>query len=118
MVAWPSAFPKPEAGFSGELASPVDRVVMDSGEHRQRPVRRGRRRLYSVSFVLRDFRLAMFHAWFKYKLLDGVGGFTLTLPVDGVMAEKEAFFVTSQYQVSLLEPPSTWQVTAQIETYG
>lgn len=117
MVAWPDAFPKPEVGFSASFGSTVDGVRMDSGETRQRHVRRGVRRLLSASFVLKGPRLAMFNAWFKHKLQDGVLSVTLTLPMGGAETSVEAFFIESGYKVTLKEAPFTWLVQTQLEIY-
>jgi hypothetical protein len=117
MVAWPSVFPNPDVGVSYEIDSRVDVLKMDSGEFRQRPVRQSRRYVFPVTFTFSDLTLAMFNAWFAYKIESGATWFDLELPVNGGGTETRSVrFFEPSYQITLSIPPSVWTVTAQLET--
>lgn len=120
MVAWPSVFPNPETGMSVQFESPVAQTEMDSGEFRIRPNRRGRRYTVRVSFMLTGSFLAMFNAWFKHKIREGLDpiSFPNGLPIEGGdFLIFEAYMTESGYNAQLEEPPKTFKVSFQIEYF-
>lgn len=119
-VDWPSFFPNPELGLSMSFDSTIEQTEMDSGEYRQRPVRRGKRYLVRATFVLSGLRMAIFNGWFQHKIRDGVDAinFPSGLPVlGGDFTVAEAYVAESVYKASLIEAPNTWEVQFQLETF-
>lgn len=120
MADWPLFLPNPELGFSGRTDSPIDATEMDSGEIRQRPVRRGRRYRLTASFVTDGLGVALFHSWVKFKIRDGVDPieFVDGLPViGGDFIAVETFMQGSQYGVALKEGPDTWEISFRLEAF-
>jgi hypothetical protein len=117
VVAWPSAFPAPEIGLNAQVDYPVDAMNLDSGEIRQRPVRRLKKLVYGITFLLEGSKLAMFHAWFYYKINGGADWFDLSIPAIGNGSEtKSVRFTRSGYKFTLAQGPNNFKVTAEIET--
>lgn len=119
MPTFPAAFGNPNAGFSEAPDASAMSSKMDSGEYRQQRDRRGRREVFSIALTLESFRLAMFNAWFKYKVAHGKTFFDIDLPdgQDG-FTTRSCRFTSSNYSVSLLQLPLLWSVQFEVESFS
>lgn len=119
MPTFPAAFGNPAASFGASPDSSAPAVKMDSGEYRRHRDRRGRREVFTVALILNTFRLGMFNAWFKYKVGHGRTFFDIDLPDgQGGFTTRSCRFTSSNYSVSLVQPPLLFSVQIELESFS
>lgn len=118
LVSWPTRLPLPTYdGYALEPESAVTRTDMESGPARQRRRFTQTPTRIPVRWRMGAREFAVFEAWFRLKLADGTGWFTLDLLGGIGIAAHEARFV-GQGNAPYKAIPSRgdiWIVTAILE---
>lgn len=113
METWPSVLPNPSTNFSSSVDCAVVRTNMDSGYKRQRKRFTQQMRTIKAKWEMSDTELAIFEAWWKYKISAGADWFLCNLPLGSGMAQYTVRF-TDNYDHSH-KGVLFWNVSATLE---
>lgn len=114
METWPQILPEPVVEPYGFEVSPsVARSEMDSGFIRQRKRFTQQLRAFNVTFSFTDNQLAIFQAWWKYKIASGADWFLMSIDIGGAKAERQIRFASPFTSTT---KGGRWTVKSTMET--
>lgn len=113
METWPSVLPNPSTAFSSSVDSSVIRTKMDSGYVRQRKRFTQQFRTIKAKWEMDDDQLAIFQAWWKYKINNGADWFQANLALGSGLRLYTVRF-TESYDHSY-KGVLFWNVSANLE---
>lgn len=115
MATWPATLPLPNmSGYQVENGGKVLRTDFDSGPARQRLRFTVCPDDLSVNWKFKPNEIAIFKAFFKTDIHEGVDWFLITLNMGYGLLEYEARFVSGKYQSQIL-PGMNWIVSAKLD---
>lgn len=114
MESWPTQLPEPVVEPYGFEVSPsLVRTEMDSGFIRQRQRFTQQLRSFSVAFSFTDVELALFQAWWKYKIASGADWFLMSINIGGEKSPRQIRFASP---FTTTTKGGRWTVKATMET--